>query len=59
LSAVSGEEAALTSDEVEEERAAGEEAVEEGDAAVPGGEGEALRSFLEVGIVGLCYAQIS
>jgi hypothetical protein len=56
---VSGEEAALTSDEVEEERAAGEEAVEEGDAAVPGGEGEALRSFLEVGIVGLCYAQIS
>jgi hypothetical protein len=45
---VSGEDAVPTSEEVVEEHAAAEEIVEEQDAAVAGGEGEALRSFLEV-----------
>ncbi|KAM0916195.1 hypothetical protein ACQ4PT_010291 [Festuca glaucescens] len=42
-----GEDAVLTSEEVVEEHTTAEEVVEEEDAAVAGGEGEALRSFLE------------
>lgn len=44
---VSGEEAVLASEEVVEEQPAVEEGVVEAEAAVAGGEGEALRSFLE------------
>ena len=56
LSAVSDKEAVLTSEEMVEEQAADEEVVEEEeeeDGAVAGGEGEALRSLLEVGNFGV------
>ena len=62
LSAVSDKEAVLTSEEMVEEQAAVEEVVEEEeeeDGAVAGGEGEALRSLLEVGNFWGSCAQIS
>ena len=57
MSTVSGEEAVLASEEVVEEHAAVEEVVEE-DAAVAGGEGEALRSLLEVGNFGFLRSDL-
>jgi hypothetical protein len=57
---VSGEDAVLTDEEVEEEHTAGEDVLEEGDVAVARGEGEgeALCSFLEVGIFGLLRSHL-
>lgn len=65
---MSGEEAVLASEEVEEEQPAVEEVVEEhpaveegvveAEAAVAGGDGEALRSFLEVGNFGFLLSDL-
>lgn len=61
---MSGEDAVRTSDEVEREQPAVDEtvgehpAIEEADAAAAGGEGEALRSFLEVGNFGLLRSDL-